>query len=190
MGGLRLTIEKLLGLDKASRGLSLDGVGRGGKGRARKADERRLAELRAQQADGFQNERRAFPRVEQREPGQIRRGPYRRRESGAVLGKADCLPHGFQGNEQVGEENRGVEGKAPDGLYGHLGRKERCLAQLKEGDVVAHFPVLGEVAACLAHQPEGRPWRGFTAAGVEKQGAHGPVLPLVPQGHTDAKFCV
>ena len=121
---------------------------------------------------------------------QVGRGPHRRREGGAVLGKADRLPHRLQGDEDVGEHDRCVEAEAPDGLQGHLGRQLRRLAQLKESDVPAHLSVFREIAACLAHHPEGQPRGSFTSAGVEKQGAHGAVLPLVPRRYTDAKVCV
>ena len=122
MGRVWISVEKLLGLDEPLRGLALNRVGRSGKRRARESNERRLAELWPQQPDGFQDERRALPGIEGREPGQVGCGSYRWREGGAVFAEAHRLSHGLQRNEQVGEHNRRVEGKAPDGLHGHLGR--------------------------------------------------------------------
>ena len=64
MGGFRLAVEELLGLDEVLAGLALDGVGGRGEGRARETYEGRVAELVPQQADGLAHEGRALPGVE------------------------------------------------------------------------------------------------------------------------------
>ena len=87
MRGLRLTVEELLGLDKVLAGLALDGVGRGGERRAGEADERGVAELVLEQPDGFADERRALPGIEDAQPRQVRCAAHGVGQARALLGE-------------------------------------------------------------------------------------------------------
>jgi len=71
--------------------------------------------------------------------------------------------------QDVGEEDRRVDGETLDGLQRDLGRGVRRLAELEEAVPRAHRAVLGQVAAGLAHEPHGCVRDGFPPRGAEQR---------------------
>ena len=60
-------------------------------------------------------------------------------------------------DENVGEEDRGVEVKAADRLQRHFRRHGRRVAEIEEAlRLGPQRPVFGKIAARLTHQPHGR----------------------------------
>src|SRR5205809_276128 len=57
--------------------------------------------------------------------------------------------------EDVGEQDRRVDAQTVDGLERDLRRRLRVPAELEKPEPLPHRTVLGQVTACLAHQPHG-----------------------------------
>src|SRR5439155_25766882 len=66
----------------------------------------------------------------------------------------DRNAHGHERDQDVREENRGVEGEAFDRLRGHLRAQFWRAADLEEGVLLTDRAVLGQVAAGLQHDPD------------------------------------
>ncbi len=108
-------------------------------------------------------------------------------EAGNVLGGADglvddgalpCLelegqPHAFKRQEQVGEDDGGIDAQFLGGGDGDFRGKLRLLADFKQGVVPADGLVLRHVAAGLAQEPDRGAIDRFPQAGAQKAGAAG-----------------
>ena len=70
-------------------------------------------------------------------------------------GEPEIQAHSLQRQEDVRENNGRVQVETPDGLQGHLGRQLRVSADLQERVTLPQPPVFGQVAARLAHHPDG-----------------------------------
>ncbi len=74
-----------------------------------------------------------------------------------ALLKMHTLPKRVRNNENVGEDDRGIEIKPPHRLQRHLGREFRRKAELKEGThLLSQLAVFWKVAPGLPHQPDRR----------------------------------
>ena len=100
-------------------------------------------------------------------------GPDRRRELRASLVELHLDPHRREGDEDVGEEDDAVHPEAPEGLHRDLDGRRHVGAEVEEGEALAHLAVLGEVAAGLAHEPDGRQVHGAAEGGVDEALAGG-----------------
>ena len=105
----------------------------------------------------LEHERELFPDVRAVEPVEVAAIAHRiecrafRLEEAHALAK--CVGH----HEDVGEQDRGVEAEAADGLQRHLrGERRRVDEVEKTAGLLAHLAVLGQVAAGLAHEPDRR----------------------------------
>ena len=79
-----------------------------------------------------------------------------------ALDEVQAEPHGVGNREDVGKDDRGVEGVAPDRLQGDLARELGRLRQCEETSrLAARLVVLGQVAAGLPHDPDRRVRRGL-----------------------------
>ena len=81
--------------------------------------------------------------------------PYRALEAGTLaFAEVEAQAHGVGDGEDVGEENGGIQGEALQGLEGDFAGQLRVHAQIHEAaGARAGGPVLGEIAAGLAHHP-------------------------------------
>ena len=86
------------------------------------------------------------------------------------LGELEIQPQGLEDQEDVGEQNRGIDAQPLGRGDRHLGRQLGPFAQLEERDLRANGPVFGHVAAGLPHQPDRRDFRRLAPAGFEKRG--------------------
>jgi hypothetical protein len=75
----------------------------------------------------------------------------------------DLHAHGLGHGEDVREHDGSVQTEAIDGLDGDLAGEVGVCAELEEGDPLADGAVLGQVAAGLAHEPDGGPVGGQAA---------------------------
>ena len=80
----------------------------------------------------------------------------------------DLQSEGLRDDEDVGEDDGGVEGEPADGLQRDLGGELGRAADLEELVLLAELAELGEVAAGLPHHPHRRPLHGL-AAGRPKE---------------------
>jgi len=82
----------------------------------------------------------------------------------------ELAPHRLADDEDVAEQDRRIDPEDVHGLQRHLGREVGRLAQLEESDLGAHRPVLRQIAAGLAHQPDGGGIDGAAETGVQEAG--------------------
>ena len=81
--------------------------------------------------------------------------------------------HDFQRQQQVGEDDGGVNLEELGGGDGDLGREFRLLADFDQGIMFADVAVLLHVAAGLAHEPNRSGLDRKALAGTYKQGVRG-----------------
>ena len=71
--------------------------------------------------------------------------------------KPHRLAERMRNHQDVGEQDRRVEPEAPDRLQRHLGGELRRETQIEEtAGLLAHRPILRQIAAGLPHQPDRR----------------------------------
>ena len=136
----------------------LDEIGGEGPGRAAEPEQRGAGrEGRADVPKGGDHLRRHLSGIGLGQGRDRRRGPdgLRHHRTGVEV---EVEAEGGDRAHDVGEHDRRVEGKAAERLQGDLGRELRLARELLEAVAPAELPVLGEVAAGLAHDPE-RPAR-------------------------------
>src|SRR5208282_354818 len=75
---------------------------------------------------------------------------------GAGIAEFELESHGFGGDENVGEDDDGVHAEQAKGLKGDFNGEIGRLTNLQKGVVCANGAVFGEVAAGLAHHPDGK----------------------------------
>jgi hypothetical protein len=85
-------------------------------------------------------------------------------------GKMEGQAHDFERKEKVGKDDGGVDAEKLGGGDGDFGRELGFLADFEQGMLLAHGAVLGHVASCLAHEPDGRVIDGLRLAGADEAG--------------------
>ena len=80
--------------------------------------------------------------------------------------------HGFEWQEDIGEENGGIHAET-QGLEGNFEGELGGTAQFEERVFLAKGAVFGHIAARLAHEPYGRDVCFFTATSAQKAVEHG-----------------
>src|SRR5262249_20543446 len=141
----------------------------------READERDLGTKRgARPAHGLVDEGERLG-LELAKAVDVRGGAQRAVDHRAVArGELEPDAHRLEHEQDVGEEDRGVDAELPDGVDRHLGRGIGRLTQLEKAELLADGAILRLVAAGLPHQPDGRVRRGLAPArGEEGRGCHG-----------------
>src|SRR6266704_433200 len=118
--------------------------------------------------DGFGQEARVFLRVKYLEPVDIRLGAHGIRHNWAGIADFQLKAHRFGWNQNVRENDDGINTKPPKGLDGNFDGKLGRLANLKECMLCADFAVLGEIPARLAHHPHGNSGKDLPAAGAKE----------------------
>ena len=173
---------------EALRRPALDQVGRERPGGAREADQRhpgrrvvgRDGQRPPHRADGVEHVPQGLldpgvPLVAEgpqgADPGAV---AHRGGEDRPVAGREHQLgAHGFERQQDVGEQDGGVHAHQVDRLDGHLGRQLRGLAEGEEVHVLPHRPVLRQIAPGLAHHPHRPPLGRLAPAGAQEQVVHG-----------------
>jgi len=87
----------------------------------------------------------------------------------AGIAEFEGQAHSLCGNENVGENDHRIDAKAAEGLERDFGGEIRVLADFEKRMFGTNGAVFGEVAAGLAHHPDGNTWKRFAAAGTEKE---------------------
>ena len=151
---------------------ALHQVRRQGERRSAKADQRHLArQLASQQANRVGHERHHLRRwlgvkcVHLAPRANRLRDLRSRRERHANA-------EGIERQEDVGEEDRGIQLEPPQRLQRHFSGEVRRPAQVQKIDAAAQFAVFRQVAAGLAHDPEWRAVHRFAPAGTQETIVH------------------
>ena len=184
--GLGVGPHQRLGVVPGLRAAALHEVAGQGEGRAGEAQDRHAGPL-VGQLDRPQGRRQIPDGVEVREPLDVGAGAHGVGELRPVALAEDQLPaHGLQGQQDVAEDDPGVEAKAIQRLEGDLAAQVCVGAQLQEGDLRPELAVDRHVPSGLAHEPGGRAGDGFAAQGAEQEGVvtvwHGGSLTTAPGG--------
>ena len=142
--------------------------------RAAETDQRDPAgQLAAHQPDRFEHMPESLARLEVAQPRHIAGGANRLRDCRPfALDEIEVEPHRREGQQQVGEQDRGVHVKGIDRLQRHLDRHVGARDDLEQCVALAQRPVLGHIPAGLAHEPHRRPIHRLTAAGAQKAVVH------------------
>ena len=80
--------------------------------------------------------------------------------------------HGLRDDEDVAEDDRGVDAEQIHRLQGDLDGQLRRTHHGEEVGALPHRAILGEVAAGLAHHPDRGPLHGLALAGAEEEIVH------------------
>ncbi len=138
---------------------------------AGKADQRHLAvQFAPDQAHRVHHVAQLGFHVRYRQPVRVGGGAHGAFELRAfaldeVQAQTHCVGHG----EDVGEQDRSVQPEAAQRLQGHLAGDLRVLGHAQEAaGGGARGAVLRQVAAGLAHQPDGRAVDGFALEGAQQ----------------------
>jgi hypothetical protein len=81
--------------------------------------------------------------------------------------------HGGEGEQEVGEDDGGVDAEALGGGDGDFGGDVGCPADVEQGVVAADGHIFGHVAAGLAEEPDRGAVGGMTEAGADEAACAG-----------------
>ena len=177
--GVRLGVHQRLGALVVAARAALHEVGREGERRAREADERGVAELADEQPHRVGHRRDALG-VQRRQGGDVGGRAHRLLHDGTGAGDdVDPDPGGLERHDDVGEEDRGVDAVAADGLQRDLAGEIGGQAGLEHPGALAELAVLGQRAPGLTHEPHGAPGRALATGRPRGTGRRaGGVAPL------------
>ena len=88
-----------------------------------------------------------------------------------ALDEVERNAHRLERQQQIGEQDGGVDLDPPDGLQRDFGRQIRRAAQLQKCVVLAEGAVFRHVASGLPHEPDGRAVDGFAPARAQRIGS-------------------
>ena len=103
--------------------------------------------------------------------------------------------HDFEREQEVGENDGGVDAENFGGGDGDFGGERGLLADFEQGMLLANGAVLGHVASGLAHEPDGSSIDGLGLAGANEDGigrGHEPITLAFLRGEArvaEAQLC-
>ncbi len=135
-----------------------------------------LAELGHSEPDGFADRLQGFP-GQLGQGGDVGRGADRLVQHGTDAGDDVHADSGqLERDDDVGEEDGGVDVVAADRLQGDLGGELGPQAGIQHGDALAHLEVFGQRTAGLAHEPDGTAGGLAAAVGGDQRGIRGAAV--------------
>ena len=155
--GPRLVAHEALGAEELPRRTALDEVGREREGRAGEADQgHAVGERLLDEPHRLEDERHRLVHRHGSEPLHVFRAPDRTVDVRPVApGELEADAEGLEHEQDVGEEDRGIDAEPVHRLERHLGGGLGILAELEEAAAGPDGAVLGHVAPGLAHEPHG-----------------------------------
>ncbi len=159
---------------EVTRAAAFHEIGRERPGSAAEADHRDLLrQLAPHQPERGEDVAQRLLDVRQAQSRDVLAPPHRTRERRAVAAHELQLgAHRFEWQQDVGEQDGGVDAQACDGLQRRLGGELGSLAESQEIDPLPQRAILREIAAGLAHDPH-RPALGRLApAGPQEEVVH------------------
>ena len=169
-----VVVHQRLRPDVVARRAALDQVARERERRAGEPDQRDR-ELLAQEADRLGDVGLVHVGLERAEPRDAGRVPDRLVDdrTDARL-DPDGDPDRRDRHHDVGEHDRRVQRHPPEGLQGELDGELRLADRLEDVPVTAELPVLGQVPARLAHEPDRGAVDGLAPERAKESVVHGP----------------
>ncbi len=166
--------ERLHGRELARR-LTLDEVAGDGEGAAAEADHRLLGlELAAHDADRLEHRRERLLRIGDLQALDVGERAYRLADHRAdAFDEIDVDAHAEHRRHDVREHDGRVDAVPAHRLQRHLGTQLRRVRDVPEGVLLAHRAVLGQRAARLPHEPDGRVLDRLAAGGADEKRIHG-----------------
>src|SRR5690348_9400459 len=127
------------------------------------------ANLADEAANGFHEEAGFGLGVEAVEFLDVSGGAHGLRKVGTSIAELERQPHSFGDDQDIGENDNGVDTETSEGLKGNLDGEIGRLADFQEGMLRAEFAVFGEIAASLAHHPDRNTRHGFAPASPQEE---------------------
>ena len=154
----RLRVHECFGARVRGGRPAFNRVGGQREGRAPEADERHATcELDAKDPDRFEHVRQRFPRLEATQTIHIAGCANRLRDRRAFpFHEIEIEPHRREGNEQIGEEDRGVHVDDVHGLKRHGDGEFGRTADVEQRVALPQRAIIRHVPSGLAHEPDGR----------------------------------
>jgi hypothetical protein len=122
-------------------------------------------------ADGFEHVRQRFARLEPPQPVDIRGARDRPLDLRAfAFDEVEGQTHGFERQQQIREQDCGVDVDPPYGLERHFRGQVRRPADFEQRVALADGAVLGHVSSGLPHEPDGSGVHRLAPAGPQESG--------------------
>ena len=129
---------------------------------------------RAHDPDRLEQRRERLVRLGHPQPLDVGERPHRLRDHRAdALDELDVEAHAEHRRHDVGEHHGRVDAVAAHRLQRHLGAELGRVRDLPEGVPLANRAVLGQRAARLAHEPDGRALDRLAPGGADEERFHG-----------------
>jgi hypothetical protein len=171
-------VHHLLGFDVVARAAALDHVAGEGEGCAAEADDAKAVairagcgEVRGDLFDRLRNVEEVLDTIGaegldvlERANGSVDLWTF----AGYEL---EVETHGGEGEEEVGEDDGGVDVEALGGCDGDFCGDVGCAADVEQGVMLAHGHVLGHIAASLTEEPDGCAIHWLPKASADKAAA-------------------
>src|SRR5882724_3858133 len=170
MPGLRLVVHQLLRLNVMARPASLNEIASQGEWGSGETDQWHLPiDLAAHHPDRLEGEGQVCLGIDHAQGLDIRSGAYRILDHRPLIWCEDqSCPHRFQWNEQVSEDNSGVNRQPLNWLQCHLGRQLWRFTQVEKRIALAQSLVCSHIAPRLPHEPHGGAINWLAPAGSQK----------------------
>jgi hypothetical protein len=157
-------------MKKITTGTAFDRITRQRERRPGEPDER---DVGGQGADGeahcFEDIAQTLIGLDRRQRRNCRGAPDRVRDARSLASlERQTEPQGLKRQQNVGEEDCGVDAQTRDGLQRYFSGELGVVAQLEDGVLLAQGPVLGHVAPRLPHEPDRRYVGPFPAARLQE----------------------
>ena len=175
----RGVVHHLLGVEVMARAAAFDHVAGEGKRRSAETDDGKFS------GKMFRDETHSFGDIAKfsgavsAELGNVFGGANGLLDDGAFSrGKMKGQAHDFEGKQQVGKDDGGVDAENFSGGDGDFGGERGLLADFEQGILLADGAVLGHVASSLPHEPDGSAIDGLGFAGANEEGirrGHEPI---------------
>ena len=179
---LGVAVHQRLGLREVVRVAAFDRIRGQGERRAREPDQRNApVELSLNLPDGVEHVAQRLSRLEDAQAIDVGRpldGAFDLRT--LALDEVEGQTHRGERQQQVREQNRGIDLEPPNRLQRDLGGQIGRAADLEQGILRAQGSVLLHVSPGLAHEPDRGGVNGFAAAGLQKAGGGHESVPNVP----------
>ena len=170
----RVAVHHRLRLCVVSGRSALDGIGGQGERRAGETDEWHPAvKLLADQTDRLQDVAERVAGLHALQPRHIVRRTDRGVDDRALaLDEIKRDPHRLERQQEIGEEDRGIDVETVDRLEGHLGGQLGLAADLEQRVLGPDRAVLGHIPPSLPHEPDRGGVDRLPPAGTKKAVVH------------------